>query len=92
MTTGKSYLLMQHCDRLSLHSNDLKRSEELRSALRNHIPDADILITAEAGEKILALSDGLYCKLQYKGQLFLEFSIENAEIMENFPWKNNGFY
>ena len=34
---GKSYLLTQHCDRISLHSNDLKRSEELRSALHNHV-------------------------------------------------------
>ena len=25
------------------------------------------------------------CELQYKCQLFLEFSIENAEIMENSP-------
>ena len=26
-----------------------------------------------------------YCDLQYKCQLFLEFSIENAEMMENCP-------
>ena len=28
-----------------------------------------------------------YCELQYKCQLFPEFSIENAEIVENCPCK-----
>ena len=28
-----------------------------------------------------------YCELQYKCQLSSEFSVENAETMENYPWK-----
>ena len=28
-----------------------------------------------------------YCELQYKCQNNFEFSIENAETMENCPWK-----
>ena len=32
----------------------------------------------------LALELAAYCKLQYLRQLFVEFSIENAEIMETY--------
>ena len=28
-----------------------------------------------------------YCELQYKCRILFQFSIENAEIMWNFPWK-----
>ena len=31
--------------------------------------------------------DAAYCELQYKILLLGELSIENAERMENFPWK-----
>ena len=33
------------------------------------------------------LGKSQYCELQYKCQLFSIFSIENAERMENCPWK-----
>jgi|EP01043_Picozoa_sp_COSAG02_P051001 hypothetical protein len=35
---GKSYLLAQHSNIIALHSNDPKRSAELRAALLQHIP------------------------------------------------------
>ena len=31
------------------------------------------------------------CEPQYKCQLLLEFSIENTEIMENYPWRMSDF-
>ena len=34
----------------------------------------------------------MYCELQYKCQLVSEFSIENAERMENCPWKTMILY
>ena len=48
-----------------------------------------ILISLKNVDFIYDKTDGFlrpeYCELQYKCQLVLDFSIENAEIMENCP-------
>ena len=58
---GKSYLLAQHCDDIVLHSNDPKRSAELRAALMQHIPgepqkQLGFLFSAFLAELSLSLS------------------------------------
>lgn len=92
---GKSYLLTQHCDQISLHSNDLKRSEELRSALHNHVPDADILITAEAGEKLQRHSDILYDRVLIDAPCATDKHLilsTDETVQRELPRLSSGYY
>eukprot|EP00747_Dinoflagellata_sp_TGD_P194931 gnl/TRDRNA2_/TRDRNA2_62950_c0_seq1.p1 gnl/TRDRNA2_/TRDRNA2_62950_c0~~gnl/TRDRNA2_/TRDRNA2_62950_c0_seq1.p1 ORF type:complete len:494 (-),score=89.46 gnl/TRDRNA2_/TRDRNA2_62950_c0_seq1:30-1511(-) len=88
---GKSFIMTQHADNISIQSNDLKRSSQLELALANHVPDADIVTTAEDGRLVSGTFDKVIVDAPCSTDKHLLLSTD-AVVQHELPLVQSGHY